>query len=640
MDRLVCQIEMLGGLRVLRGDEIIADEVGSGTRARLPHRVSLLLACLALRPGEPLPREIIAERLWPDQPPTQTRNSLSTTLSLLRRHLEALDDFAPTPDGIFIANRDQIGLDRALVTTDVGRFESLLDAAREAQNRKGAASPAARAALLEQALSLYRGDLLPGYYEDWVDAEREQFRTQRLEALRRLAQSWDAAGDHDAAARAAQKAVEADSLNEEAHHLLIQSLAAAGRPAAALTAYARMEAIFEKELGIAPPEATQRLVRQLRSAPPVPAVAPPAPPTTPAPPIDLVGEENEGERDTEEPAGGAVPLGSPYYVARPVDARFFAALKRRDSIVLVKGARQAGKTSLLARGLQQARESGARIALTDFDALGDAALSSAESLFQTLAILLADELELDDDPQTDWSAERGPAMNLERFVQRKTLKKDFPPLVWGLDNVDRLFTYPFSDEVFGLFRSWHNRRSLDPSGPWSRLTLAIAYATEAHLFITDLNQSPFNVGTRLTIEDFTPLQLKELTEKRGVGDAAGGLFALVGGQPYLAQRGLDEIARHEAQTPGAGAILLQTMSAETVGEDSIFGDHLRRLRRALERDNRLYDIVRGLLRGEPCPTEDDLYRLRSAGVLIGETVSAARFRCPLYERYFARHLPP
>jgi hypothetical protein len=63
------------------------------------------------------------------------------------------------------------------------------------------------------------------------------------------------------------------------------------------------------------------------------------------------------------------------------------------------------------------------------------------------------------------------------------------PVVWGLDEVDRLFSCEFGSEVFGLFRSWHNRRSLDPAGPWSRLTLALAYATEAYLFITDLNQS-------------------------------------------------------------------------------------------------------------------------------------------------------
>src|SRR5438093_6889166 len=90
-----------------------------------------------------------------------------------------------------------------------------------------------------------------------------------------------------------------------------------------------------------------------------------------------------------------------------------------------------------------------------------------------------------------------------------------PRLVWGLDEVDRLFGLPFASEVFGLFRAWHNERALLPEGPWSRLTLAIAYATEARLFITDLNQSPFNVGTRLELADFTREQVADLNHRCG-----------------------------------------------------------------------------------------------------------------------------
>ena len=51
-----------------------------------------------------------------------------------------------------------------------------------------------------------------------------------------------------------------------------------------------------------------------------------------------------------EPVGGAVPLDSPFYVVRRTDEEFRAAIARRDSIVLVKGPREVGKTSLLARG--------------------------------------------------------------------------------------------------------------------------------------------------------------------------------------------------------------------------------------------------------------------------------------------------
>src|SRR5205085_11513827 len=139
-----------------------------------------------------------------------------------------------------------------------------------------------------------------------------------------------------------------------------------------------------------------------------------------------------------------------------------------------------------------------------------------------------------------------PSMNFERYVRREVLGKISGPLVWGLDEVDRLFTCPFGSEVFGLFRSWHNERSLDPTGPWQRLTLAIVYATEAHLFITDINQSPFNVGTRLTLEDFTFEQVAELNGRYGspLPDSASlqRFYALVGGNPYLVQRGLDEIS--------------------------------------------------------------------------------------------------
>src|SRR5205814_1562648 len=57
----------------------------------------------------------------------------------------------------------------------------------------------------------------------------------------------------------------------------------------------------------------------------------------------------------ETPVGG-VPPGSPFYVVRAADREFLDALERRESIVLINGARQMGKTSLLARGLQQARD--------------------------------------------------------------------------------------------------------------------------------------------------------------------------------------------------------------------------------------------------------------------------------------------
>src|SRR4029079_11882499 len=114
-----------------------------------------------------------------------------------------------------------------------------------------------------------------------------------------------------------------------------------------------------------------------------------------------------------EPVGGAVPLDSPFYVARPTDGEFTAAIERRDSIVLVKGARQMGKTSLLARGLQQAREAGARVILTDFQKLDEAHLESSETLLRSLSEWIALQLDLDVGIDRVWKSHTAANINFE-----------------------------------------------------------------------------------------------------------------------------------------------------------------------------------------------------------------------------------
>jgi len=339
-----------------------------------------------------------------------------------------------------------------------------------------------------------------------------------------------------------------------------------------------------------------------------------------------------------ENAGGAVPLGSAFYVERATDVAFRAALARQDSLILIKGARQMGKTSLLARGLREAREARdqVRVALLDLQTLSARDLENSEALYRAFAETLAEQLDLPEAPAAFWNPERSPAMNLERYLRRgilNVLEADVR-LVWALDEVDRLFTCPFGSEVFGLFRSWHNRRSLDPEGPWGRLTLAIAYATEAHLFITDLNQSPFNVGTRLTLDGFVPVQVAELNRRYGEplpdDDALLRFHALLGGQPYLTRRGLDEMATRRLD--------VATFEALAGREDGIYGDHLRRILISLSQDPLLLEAMRAVLSGKPCPTADAFYRLRSAGVLAGDAQEVAEPRCRLYAEYLTWHL--
>jgi hypothetical protein len=340
------------------------------------------------------------------------------------------------------------------------------------------------------------------------------------------------------------------------------------------------------------------------------------------------------QREQLIPPTGVLTLDSRYYLVRASDAEFRAATQRRDSIVRIKGARQVGKTSLLARGLQEARQQRATVILTDFQVLNQPHLDSAESFFRTLARWIAKQLHLDTSLEEIWDPLQGPNWNFREFMLYEVLERAETPVVWAIDEVDRLFPRPFASEAFGLFRSWHNERALNPDLPWSRLTLALSYATEAHLFLSDLNQSPFNVGTRILIEDFTVEQAADLNERYGAplrgGAELEACHLLMGGHPYLTHRALHHMAVQNLE--------FRRLAAVADREDGVFGDHLRRLLISLAREPLLCEAMREVLQGRPCPDSDRFYRLSSAGVVTGDSPQTARPRCGLYARYLERQL--
>ena len=89
--------------------------------------------------------------------------------------------------------------------------------------------------------------------------------------------------------------------------------------------------------------------------------------------------------EAEAPAGGVVPLRSGLYVERPADTLFREAIARREGIIVVKGPCQTGKSSLLARGLQEARTQGAVTIVTNFDTFAEEDLRSLDTLCRRVA---------------------------------------------------------------------------------------------------------------------------------------------------------------------------------------------------------------------------------------------------------------
>jgi hypothetical protein len=96
------------------------------------------------------------------------------------------------------------------------------------------------------------------------------------------------------------------------------------------------------------------------------------------------------------------------------------------------------------------------------------------------------------------------------------------------------------------------------------------------------------------------------------------------------RRGLHELATQNTD--------LTEFEAQADCDEGPFGDHLRRILVLLAQDAVLCDAVRAVLSGTPCSDTKSFYRLRSAGVMAGETAQEMRPRCRLYAMYLMRHL--
>jgi hypothetical protein len=339
------------------------------------------------------------------------------------------------------------------------------------------------------------------------------------------------------------------------------------------------------------------------------------------------------ELDHLEPVGGAVQADSPFYIERRSDGECMQALRNHESVILVKGPRQIGKTSLIARGLAEAEKQGWKTIITDFQKFGSSQLADEERFYRTLAASVAKQLGFKYDWENEWIDAFGANMNMDSFI-RAALEESDQHVVWFMDEADRIFGIPFATDFFGLVRSWHNARAIEPRGPWKKLTLVIGYATEAHLFIQDLNQSPFNIGLQLPLQPFDLDQTRELNrlyhQPLKSGPEVEQLHSLVAGQPFLTRRALDVLARGRMDFP--------TLLATADRDDGPFGDHLKRILLSVSQMPEVLEAMRRSLTNADLRDTEGFYRLMAAGVMMLTHDNKVAFRNELYRRYLEQHL--
>jgi hypothetical protein len=241
-----------------------------------------------------------------------------------------------------------------------------------------------------------------------------------------------------------------------------------------------------------------------------------------------------------EPPTGMVDLESPFYIERHADMQLNRQGRKGGTTTTIRAPRQMGKTSLLVRRVDYARQQGSDTIFLDFQMIDKTYLDDLDVFLFYIARLAATTLNLDPaNVTTMWQSPLSPKDRLTLYFEDYVLRQAKGPVILAIDEADRLLESTFYQEFFGLIRAWDTRRGYNAS--WKKLSVIMVISTQPFLLIEDINQSPFNVGLRIELEDFNIKQIEELNRRHGSPISPGELAeaeAFLGGHPYLVRQAL------------------------------------------------------------------------------------------------------
>ena len=285
--------------------------------------------------------------------------------------------------------------------------------------------------------------------------------------------------------------------------------------------------------------------------------------------------------------GGSLRRDAPCYVERSADAELYEGL-RQGQFCYVLTARQMGKSSLMVRTAARLREEGVGVAVLDLTAIGQNL--TAEQWYGGLLIQMGQQLELEDDLEQFWraGARLGPLQRWAQALRQVVLPRYPGRVVVFIDEIDAVRSLPFqTDELFAAIREFYNGRTQDPE--LERLAFCLLGVATPSDLIRDTRTTPFNIGHRIELHDFTRAEASQLaaglkrSERLGEALLDRVVYWTVG-HPYLTQRLCQAIA--EAKS-------VATPDGVDRTTDAFFFSS-----RARERDDNLLFVRERMLRSE------------------------------------------
>ena len=333
-----------------------------------------------------------------------------------------------------------------------------------------------------------------------------------------------------------------------------------------------------------------------------------------------------------------VPLDSALYIERPpIESQAFAEITKPGALIRIKAPRHMGKTSLVMRVLAHGQSHGYYTVRLNLLQAENKVLNNLERLLRWFCANVTLQLGLESLLDDYWDEDLGFKVSCTTYLQGYILNKLNSPLIITLDEVNRLFAYPeIAQEFLPLMRFWHEEANNVPI--WQNLRLIVTHSTEIYISL-NLNQSPFNVGLALKLEEFNEQQVQELAKRYELDkdkyniqpEQIKSLVKIIGGHPYLINLAFCQLVTQ--------AVDLDKIIIEAQTDTGIYRDHLRNYLVILNDYPQLAAAFKQVIESEDAVTLDSIlaYELESMG-LVKLEANKTLPSCELYRLYFIDRL--
>ena len=255
-------------------------------------------------------------------------------------------------------------------------------------------------------------------------------------------------------------------------------------------------------------------------------------------------------------AGGAVQAGGGIYLERDADRELLQHCLAGDFTYILTS-RQMGKSSLMYRAAEQLADSGARPIIIDLTELG--AQTTPDQWYKGFLLLVQEQLGLRAGASAWWDAHSSYAFahRLIRYLREVALVERSERIVLFVDEIDTTLRLDFTDDFFAAIRFLYQNRAIDPE--LERISFVLIGVATPNDLIKDAARTPFNIGHRIELTDFTRQEASAIASYMAVPSNTGaelieGILRWTGGHPYLTMRVLRSLVESPPQAWTAAAI--------------------------------------------------------------------------------------